>query len=330
MVRQVNSKNILIKKINDKIIIPIAEEATCGIIITKYFFKYKKPNEKDQAEQKNRLKLHRKFGSENLNNFKKPNFPRPLYLKLSKEETQAFLEVESLLKTNDPTLYQFYIDLKEKTNIENLRNFIINSNKINIIYQNKIIKNTLKRFLGLSTILGKYCLKNKQITLYTNKKSTLYHELLHAASNDNEEDLYYAESGFYSIFYGCEMGEGLNEGYTEIQNNRKFNNKQFHYLLFQKLTLLIEQFYTNKEDMENDYYNANIFGLIDELMNYMTIDEVIDIICDIDNINDKSIIAYYKIKKKLLHIYIRTHNEEENKNFKKLYHKNIVRKILEK
>ena len=57
--------------------------------------------------------------------------------------------------------------------------------------------------------------------------------------------------------------------------------------------------------MVTDYFNADIFGLIGELLKSMTLEEAIDIIVDIDGILNSNLntIDYLKLKQKILKLY---------------------------
>lgn len=273
------------------------------------------------------------------NELGKTEIKKPIYMKLSKEEKKTFAKIIEKLKEKKE-LYNFYLVLSKNTKEENLINFINNVQSLKI-YKKK--KNKLKMLFENDSTLGKYISPDNEIFIYNNKTRTLNHELLHMSSSR----LDYAVIGFYTKFshsfldkykflddYYNEIGRGLNEGYTELLNNKLFKSRSTNYLYLQKIALLIEQFYENKEDMKNDYFNSNISGVIYELSKYMEIEEVIDLLVDIDELkhNNKSIklIKYIKIKRKLLEAYLKNKKTEETEEFKKTYKSNHLFKILTK
>ena len=196
---------------------------------------------------------------------------KPVYMLLSNEEKKVLLDVTKELETKNKKAYNFYETLKENISPENLRNFINNI---------QIAKIRIHRRLPFSSpiVYGMFDNKKKTVTIKKNKPNVFSHELLHLSSSK----LYYSSVGFH--FYekdDFQIGRGLNEGYTEIQNNRIFY-RSFGYIKLQKLATLIEMFYENKEDMQNQYFNGDINGIYHELSNYMTFEEINNLLIDID------------------------------------------------
>lgn len=183
-----------------------------------------------------------------------------------------------MMKTKN-YLYLRVIYLKH-VKLENMRNFMKNAPYITI---NQHLSKEVEEPKG-KIRAGSYNLQSKEIDIYLERnKSTLYHELLHAASSD----FIYNVSGFYIYLKNGEsFGKGLNEEYTELLNRRFFNKNANSYPRLQKLAGLIESFYKNNEDMMTDYFNTNIFNLFGELLKSMTLEEAIDIIVDIDGFLD--------------------------------------------
>ena len=130
--------------------------------------------------------------------------------------------------------------------------------------------------------------KNNTITLYTNKDDSeelvrhkLMHELIHMASRkENYQDglCYYQEDDKLLL------GKGLNEGYTELLNNRYFSNiGRDYYTKEQVVASKIEEI-VGQEVMEDIYFNKHLFDLINILSDDRK--EVINIIFKIDKINE--------------------------------------------
>ena len=190
-----------------------------------------------------------------------------------------------------------------------------------------IIKNDLT--------IGTYDIFTNEIDTFDKKKTTLTHEILHSSSSNP----YYAAVGFNRLFGEIkeieleqnEIGRGLNEGYTELINNRLFKEKSYSYILLNKIAYLIELLFENKEDMKNYYFNNNLEGIIYELNKYIKEEEIIELLIDIDELYyNKNIFTYFKIKKKILKIIEQNKTEEEIENFKKEYHQNHLIKIMKK
>lgn len=263
---------------------------------------------------------------------KKENIIKPEYRILDEKEKQILAEVLLKLKKENKELYDFskvVILYANKTSIRNL------GNNFQTIKINKNKKNKLIMILKNDSTIGKYNPKTNEINTYNDKKTTLNHELLHASSSNP----FFSSIGFNRIFKENkeinlrhnEIGRGLNEGYTELLNNRLFKEISFSYIHLNKIAYLIELLFTNKNEMKDYYFNNDIEGIIYELNKYINKEEIINLLIDIDELYyNKSILLYYKIKKRIFKIYEQNKTKEEIKNFKKEYHKNHLVKIMKK
>ena len=123
------------------------------------------------------------------------------------------------------------------------------------------------------------------------------HELLHMSTTYKKGII--TLCGFYQAIGGKhQIGVGLNEGYTEILNERYFSNlfPTASYINQKHLALGIEEI-VGKETMEKLYFDANLAGLIDELSKYVSKEEAVTLIREIDedHMNEKKDFAeYYK------------------------------------
>lgn len=248
---------------------------------------------------KKALKGQKLILCERFQELKNIDLETPLYSKLKDEEISHMLKIAYKLKEENSEVYIFACKLLKKVGLENMRNFMKNAPFITI--QTHPLTEAPKAFNGKINI-GMYSVKDKIINIYTqNNKPILYHELLHAASSDFS----YNVCGFStSLENNYPFGIGLNEGYTELLNGRLFNLNSYSYLHLQKLAELIEMFYENKEDMITDYFNADIFGLIGELLKSMSLEEAIDIIIDIDECfyYDQIDTNYINLKQKIINL----------------------------
>ena len=265
----------------------------------KELYKTYKDKKAKRKEIKNSLEKRKLVLYKNLQELKNIDLDTPLYGKFTQIEMARFLKVTKKLKEENETLFIFASDLLKNVKIENMRNFMKNAPYITINYlpQKEALKN------GNQIKAGTYTLCSKQIDIYFDQNNTtLYHELLHAASSDFS----YNVSGFHiCLETGESLGKGLNEGYTELLNKRFFAKKSKSYTKLQKLAALIELFYENKEDMITDYFNADAIGLIGELLKSMSLEEAINILVEIDGFLDNrlTMIDYLKLKHKIQKLY---------------------------
>lgn len=255
---------------------------------------------------------------------------KPKYRVLNENEKQVLANVLLDLKNNNNELYIFFKKIILSTNKANLRNL---GNNIQTLKIHKENKNKLIMLLKNDVTVGKYRLNKNEIFIFNNRKSTINHELLHVSSSNP----FYNAVGFNIIFdenndlkYN-EIGRGLNEGYTELLNNRIFNNRSYSYILLNKISYLIELLFESKDEMKDYYFNNDIEGIIYELNKYINDDEIIDLLFDIDELYYcKNILLYLKIKKKLLKIYEQNKSESEIYSFRKIYHQNHIMRIIRK
>lgn len=113
-----------------------------------------------------------------------------------------------------------------------------------------------------------------------------------------------------------EIGNGLDEGYTEILNQRYFQQVAINSPKLVRLSSLIEKFYQNPKDMETDYFNACLENLILELTKSMDIKDAINIVLKIDYvaIHPNDHIFYHKLINKLIELYRQSHKDKKPKN----------------
>jgi hypothetical protein len=122
------------------------------------------------------------------------------------------------------------------------------------------------------------------------KLDAINHELLHLASGisaTEEDDTYYG--GFAQKYYSLKdgmvvIGEGLNEGYTELLNRRLFPGEHggtVSYEMVLSLAGKVEEI-VGKDKMQSLYFNADLKGLIDSLKEYASEKEIMDFIANTD------------------------------------------------
>ena len=240
--------------------------------------------QKEKA-QKIKLALLEEFESLDLINYQTNHF------KFSEKDKEKIKTLIPLIKKENIEIYNFINKLLQNTKIDNLKNLILNFPYITIKYHSASYD---------PSISGTYNGKTKEIHIYNrDNKVSLHHELLHASS----ADIRFMNIGFKIVLKnGLIFGKGLNEGYTELLNNRFFNYTSTSYNYLQKLAKQIENLCTDKENMIEYYFNADIFSLISELMKKISLKEIIDILVDMDMLlynENKSYLEYLKIKEKI-------------------------------
>lgn len=110
-------------------------------------------------------------------------------------------------------------------------------------------------------------------------KETLIHELLHMASTKELEDG--TLSGFELPYL---LGLSLNEGYTEYLTEKYFT-KGMEYVKSNNVDIFFAKGIENiigPKKMQEFYFNADLNGLINELSQYSTKEEIIRLIFSID------------------------------------------------
>lgn len=184
------------------------------------------------------------------------------------------LEISPYIKKFDSVITKFFSKEDLANYYNNVNNLKFNKNKFLLLFQHAS---------------GSYS-PNNTITVderfLQGNYSTTYHELFHMASSvcDNKKHF----TGF-SITYGLSVvGKGLNEGYTEFLTKRYFNNGDltdcsYRYLVYH--AKLVEEI-VGKEKMQSLYLNANLKGLIEELTNYSSIEDVMNFISAVDYIHE--------------------------------------------
>ena len=199
---------------------------------------------------------------------------------------------------NDVRVKSFYDEIKDVSNIS-LDYFYINLN-------------TLK----FEKITPKMNVDDKYKALYSAGRSILYlrdtyedlskdHELTHLTSTIRTKNCIYC--GFSQTDGSTEIGVGLTEGYTVMQDLRYHGSKEkeeFYkniYLLPREMANFVE-ILIGQDIMEPLFYKADLFSLIEVLSNYMPFKDVIAFINDIDIINYntnivESNMAYIRVAK---------------------------------
>ena len=169
-------------------------------------------------------------------------------------------------------------------NDEQLANFYNNINEV------KISNHTNDKIPSILSCIAFGAYNRMNNTIIVNDKSFLnviYHELFHLASYKEDENGKYC--GFSQISKKVPsraIGEGLNEGYTELITKRHFkdfnNENETETYLYLKLIAKKLDEIVGQDKMEGLYLDASLNGLIDELKKYISDKEIMQFIADTD------------------------------------------------
>ena len=117
------------------------------------------------------------------------------------------------------------------------------------------------------------------------------HEVMHLSSSNNNKRLRYLLTGFQQINkVKPNIGEGLNEGYTEYLNKLLFENingpvESNSIYIFEPIVARSIEDVVGTNKMQSLYFNADLNGLYDALSSYLTEKETDELIIGLDNIN---------------------------------------------
>ncbi len=171
--------------------------------------------------------------------------------------------------------------------------FLNNLNNVNIVSNHK------KHVFGdNSKIVGTAATydtrKNSIVIINKNSKNAIFHELFHMSSTKKENGVIYCGFSQTDNIKHINIGDGLNEGYTELLASRYFykddDGVSYPYLVY--VSMLLELI-VGKDKMEKMYMNASLYDLIDELKKYAYYEDIMKFINDLDFIKEYLV----KIKK---------------------------------
>ena len=219
-------------------------------------------------------KLHRDYKPKNISKVVLPPELNTEYSELDIKKITATKYGESIVKFAEVLINNFPA--------EDLINFYNNINDL----KTKSKKFKIQNFILRSKTAGQYDPKKNEITVDDDTvESTIYHELFHMASSKYKDGIDY--SGFHQSSFKpgiATLGKGINEGYTELLSQRYFGEDthitgayEYEVFIAEKLEQII-----GKEKMQSLYLNSNLRGLIDELKQYISEDEVMKFISNTD------------------------------------------------
>ncbi len=135
-----------------------------------------------------------------------------------------------------------------------------------------------------SIVRGAYSPRNI-IYIGTDFKETIFHELTHLASTKVSENTIY--TGFLQKKNNAIIGRGLNEGYTQLETKRNFSDFSVldGYGLLSHYCEMLE-YILGEDFLRKNYYNADLYTVVDELKKYININDIMTFLNDMDYLKD--------------------------------------------
>lgn len=211
-------------------------------------------------------------------------------------------KVRRFLKTDIKKIPVKNVKLKYSKKIEYFNNVI--KNKLPYVSLEKFDMNIYDLVINEKemNVDGNYSVESNLMNLLPDdKEDAINHELFHVSSSMMNGKVYYC--GFRQVSDDFDIGRGINEGYTELLNNRYFEVSFDAYKHFQILDLLIEKI-IGQEKMTKMYFDADLYGLIEEFSKYCDKNMAYELVEDIDilfNDIEENNIKYYYSEGKINH-----------------------------
>ena len=204
----------------------------------------------------------------------------------TKDEPFPTSKVESI---TDEDLLSIIYTIESSFNSKDLNNFHRNIKNLKIKkldnLDDYILSSPKDIYYG-----GGYIAFNNNMLIKKGEPSTS-HEMLHVSSSNNKRRFRYYFTGFHQINrIRPNIGEGINEGYTEYLNKLLFEcrhgaaESNCIYLIEPMVAEAIEDVIGSKK-MQSLYLNADLKGLYNELSHYLREEESDQLIIGLDNIN---------------------------------------------
>ena len=226
---------------------------------------------------------------------------QPKNMKLISGPPELFQTVRTLKKNHrrnhmiDNSIQEFKNVIEEKMNHIDLSLFHNNVDQVTVYMKNFKLNN----FIYRNSISGIYDSKTNSIEIdKSDYLDTIDHELMHMASSHYDQNNKKSYCGFHQRSTGINssIGKGLNEGYTELLIDRYFRSDKVKGLSyhFEKQIASNLETIIGQDKMEQFYMSANLYGLVEELKQYKTEEEVLKFISDVD------FMLFYRDEKHLL------------------------------
>ena len=216
-------------------------------------------------------------------------------------------------------IYEFIDKMKANYPKSSLKNFYNNINNVKIKrdLQSILINASGHYEASINTIF----ISNSLLSKYT--KETLFHELLHMASTIYKFGI--VCSGFFqSSFIIKRIGEGINEGYTQLLTKRLCDKNEMNtYKEEVRIATNLEKI-IGMDTMQDLYFNANLPGLIEEMSKYSSEEDAIRFIINVDYIHKHKKI----INKDMYHSLLKNPVQKKYKDIYNLLLKMYIQKKI--
>ena len=190
-------------------------------------------------------------------------------------------------KLNIDEKYQEYISKFVDAILSNFKekDLTIFYNNINSLKVESYEKSNVENKKDSSKVSASYAIGINKCYIYSSDfKFSLPHELFHMASSLFDAKKMIVYSGFFQ-YNGVMIGDGLNEGYTELLAQRYITkedeNLSYSYFYLTLFASHLEKI-VGKEKMESLYLNADLRGLVEELKQYTNEDNIFKFIACLD------------------------------------------------
>lgn len=155
---------------------------------------------------------------------------------------------------------------------------------------------TIKDRLFLFNYFAQYQnFENRILLSYKHKFTSIYHELMHMASYYKSNVGIHMAGFRQTKIFTLDIGEGLNEGYTELLTRRYFFDQGIDYTYSTAVYFAkdIENI-VGKDRMEKLYFSADLYNLKEDIVNDASLEDFMQFLSDMDWVIDDSIKSYKK------------------------------------
>ena len=207
-------------------------------------------------------------------------------IKLVKKSFTGELYDSNVILSKIPIIHRGWIS-KEKINefnilLNELEKYL-SLEQLKLVYRNIAnVKVKKLNLIDLLTVEGYYDSVKKEICY---NERTLSHEFLHMASSIYSKATDVSFSGLSQWDCKTKIGTGINEGYTELLNERIFCDSEISdvYIEEKCFARMLELFFDNPLDMMNYYFGCDLPGFIKYFEKFMPREDFIKLLIEIDN-----------------------------------------------
>ena len=257
-----------------------------------------------------------------------PNF-HYVPIKYAKFTNNELISLEkAYLQTKIPVELQDLVqEFKQQVSANNFTTCIKNLQTLQLNYHTKNKEKLIK-----TKTSGEYSNLHNTITLFGDKirRHTLSHEFLHLASSIRP-----GQCGFHVFTKSNQdVGRGINEGYTELLNQRLFNSDSKSYTESVRIARLFEIFFDDPKEMEDAYFHGNFNVIYSKFCDYGTKEEFYEIMNNLDNLATTTPTSLYnkitsiKTQLKLYEMIQRSYDINKIYKFKQILDEQLLTKLL--